>query len=202
MSDKQVPALTPGVLSGNSVLHFVDGAGDSRKTTLAALKSWINTNPTIVPSSVPHRGCLLKRTSTLSIANEDIISWQTAAYDTDAMWAAGSPTRITIGPDITKVKFFGGVQVATNSAAGSISLNLVKNGVVQDVAAVGRTVWRSGETGITANRNALWTPAIPVAENDYLELQFFANGLGGSPWTLSFDANVFFACEIVEAIAP
>ena len=202
MSDTEIPDLPLGALSAGSIFHFVDANGNSVRGTLTQLKTWMNTNPTVVPSSEPHRGVLLRRSSSLGVATNDIIAWQTALYDTDAMWAIGSPTRITVPANATKMRFFAGVEINLNEAFGSITANFVRNGVIGDLPAIGRQAWRSSDDGITSNRNSIWTPTIPVVGGEYYEIVFFADGLGGSPWTLSSTANVFFAAEIVEASAP
>ena len=199
---KKTGELDAGTLAPTGLLHFVDAAGVSRQITLDQLKTWINTDPTVVPSSEPHRGVLLRRSSSLSVANNDIITWQTALYDTDSMWAIGSPTRITVPANVTKMRFFAGVEINVNETFGSIIANFARNGVIGDLPAIGRQAWRSSDNGITSNRNSMWTPTIPVVGGEYYEIVFFADGLGGSPWTLSSTPNVFFAAEIVEASAP
>lgn len=102
----------------------VDASGNSRKLTMAELKTLVNTDPSIVPSNLPYRGARVRRTANLNIANSTSVSvsWQSdaapEARDTDGIWNIGSPTRLVVPTGVTKVRLQANITWANSNTAG------------------------------------------------------------------------------------
>ena len=195
MTGKTIPALTEvDLLGGTEQLHLVDAEGNSRKVTLADLKTFINTDPTVVPSSVPFRGALARRTSVLSLTNAVFINitWDSALYDTDSIWSAGAPTRLTVPTGVTKIKLGGGTDLPS-ATYSTLSQLITKNGDTgPDYPGFGS--FRT-QAGSTLPRNSCSTGVIPVVAGDYFE--FRVGQFSGASRDLG--VNSWFSMEIVEA---
>lgn len=195
MANRTIPELTgAGTLAGTDVVHIVDGDGNSRKMTLAALKTFINTDPTVVPSSEPFRGARVRRSAAQSLANNSVavISWQVEDQDTDAFWSAGAPTRFTIPTGVTRVAVWGQIGFASNSTGGRL-VRVTKNGSPFN---------GSGEAVVTAAAISMRVPVyceVEVTAGDYFELSAFQNS-GGSLDVAEAAAldRTFFAIKVVE----
>lgn len=206
MADKTLfdlpPLESPG-LSGDMILYLVDAdespAGDSRKVTLAELKTFINTDPTVVPSSVPWRGARVYLTSNdTGISTGYIIPWDAEAEDTDGFWSIGAPTRLTIPAGITKVRLRWSVRFEGLGAAGSVAASLRKNGVsLAQPDHYTFNSYRQDTTGFTSNRSPGWTSTIDVAQNDYFEVAAEFS-MTGQDQVLA-DVATFFEIEVIEA---
>lgn len=178
----------------------VDSGGtplQSGFVTLDTLKTFVNTNPSVVPSSNPWRGCLLNRTSVLSKASNALwepVPWQAAAFDSDSLWSIVNPTRITVPVGVTKMRFSGAVTFPTN-ATGHRGLALYKNDSATVFGRFRETMSATAtlSTGISAE-----SAVMEVEEGDYFELKILQNS--GSPLDIPVDTTpVWFQAEIVEA---
>lgn len=188
MTNKTVPQLTAGTLSADGVMHFVDADGNSRKITLADLKTFINTDPTVVPSSEPYRGARVRRTSNLSITANTVtvVTWQAADRDTDSIWSAGAPTRLTVPTGVTKVRLSAQLRYA---ASASVFVLIGKNGDTPN-----------GAVRVNATGTGLFgaTDVLDVVAGDYFECSAFS--AGSSP-SVTADYSTWFAMQIIEASA-
>lgn len=206
MANKQLYELTdigsPG-LSGDMIMYLVDAdgspEGDSRKVTLDELKTFINTDPTVVPSSVPWRGARVYRTTNLTgIPTGTAITWQASAIDTESIWSVGAPTRLTVPTGVTKVRLFGGAQFETGGTAGTVGLSINKGGSAMGAPNhYGRDTFRSGTTGFTTNRAHIFTSVLEVTAGQYFEL-LAQISMTGIDEVLASEAT-FFEMEILEA---
>ena len=79
------------------------------------------------------RGALVKRTSDLTIATDTPtkIPWQAEIYDTDAMWAVGTPTKTIIPAGVTKAMMVGQIRCA-QTVIPNLTVRVLKNNVLVD----------------------------------------------------------------------
>jgi hypothetical protein len=197
MVDKTIPDLTAvGTLGGTEQFHLVDEDGNSRKVTLEELKTYVNTNPTIVPSSEPWRGARAYRTADLSIANNTttVVTWQAEDLDTDAIWSGGAPTRMTVPASVTKVRVTANIRWAAN-ATGPRFAFFLKNGVT--FRGCGMSV--IGADTSTGHSQNIVSAVIEVTAGDYFEVGVFqvsggALNLDG----LTRQEHNWFQLEVVE----
>lgn len=186
--------LTSTEVASAQGLYVVDATGNSRFVSFANLKTAINTDPTIVPSSEPWRGARAVRTATLSITSgaEANITWQSTDLDTDSIWSAGAPTRVTVPAGVTKVRVTGGVRWASSSVGTSRMAGIVKNG-----ATIPGNSFSGGAPSGTSAGHSLDTGVIAVTAGDYFELRVFHNV--GAALNVVNDAATFLCLDIVEA---
>lgn len=185
-------------LDGTELFHVVDADGNSRKMTLAELKTFVNTDPTIVPSSEPWRGCRVYRTTDqTAVASGATISWEAEAIDTDAIWTLGVPTRLTVPVGVTKIRLRWGVAYEAMATAGSLSSTLTKNGAAMAVPDhYARSYYRSGATGFTNNAVQGNSSTLTVVGGDYFQL-LTSFSMAGQDQVLA-NIGTFFEMEIVE----
>ena len=82
-------------------------------------------NNFIVPPSVQ----LIRSTNLTSYTSATDITWSSAAYDTDSMFSAGSPTQITIGTT-GLYQISGVIQLNATATLTTVSLDIYKAGVL------------------------------------------------------------------------
>ena len=196
---KTTGALTAaGTLDGTELFHVVDTDGNSRKLTLADLKTFVNTDPTVVPSSEPAKLLRVQRTSNQSLSNASTtaISWQSSQKDTSGgqlSWSVGTATRITIGAGVTKVIARASLAWAANGTGAR--LTIIRKG--------GSTMFGEGYDARLSASASIPTIAhaetviLDVAENDYLEV--FGHQASGGALNMQNGNNTWFEVEIVEA---
>ncbi len=190
MADKNTSALTAaGALGGTELIHLVDASGNSRKLTLSALKTFINTDPTTVPSSVPYRGARVKRTNNLAITSgvSTVVAWEAKDRDTDSIWSAGAPTRLTVPTGVTKVRLRGAARWAASGAVRQILF--AKNGSSAFAGNAALNVPSSQDL-------AVQTDVLDVVAGEYFEMTLFHSD--GAAATLSAHDRTWFALEIVQ----
>jgi hypothetical protein len=200
MPDKSIPELTAqSGLDGTEQFHIVDASGNSRRLTMADLKVFVNTDPSIVPSSQPFRGARAYRTTDATgVASGTAIVWQAEAYDTDGFWSVGAPTRITIPAGVTKVRLFWSVDYEVLTSAGTVGSFVRKNGTTLTAPdALGSSDARSGTIGANSNRSIGFTGVCSVASADYFEL--FASFDMANQDQVRAGSRSFFEIEVLEA---
>lgn len=192
--NKEISDLTAaGTLSGTELLLITQG-GNSRKLTLADLAQYILTAESIIPESEPWRGARAELTvNNDGLTSNIIFPWDTAPVDTDSFWSAGVPTRLTVGPGISKVRLSWGLKFASMSVAGSVHAKLNRNGSLEPNATY--TTPRSGTTGTSENIAVGFSSVLDVDENDYFELNIFFT-MSGQDEILT---GSWFQIEVVEA---
>lgn len=195
MADKQLLALgAVGALAGGMAMLIEDSSGNTRYVTLDDLKTFFNTNPTVVPSSVSYRGAQVLRSSdqTGGAANTvNVIAWQTENRDTDGFWQVGAPTRFTIPNGITKIRLTLGIRyvlASTNTATRQIGF--YKNGTLDHPG-----LCSTQANGLSMHLTCV-TDVLDVVAGDYFEAWEWHS-------TSSQDVNAhgrtFFALEVIEA---
>lgn len=198
MVTKTISELTAaGTLGGTELFVITDGDGNSRKVTLATLKTFMNTDPTVVPSSEPFRGALAYRSSVLSVANNTgvAIAWNAEDYDTDAIWSVGAPTRLTVPTGVTMVRLNCTLMFPT-ATYGILSASIIKNGDTSSTSYPGQGGLRVQNDSVSAFvRMGGSTAVISVTGGDYFEVR--AVQVSGAARDL--DINSWFSMEIVEA---
>lgn len=166
--------------------------------TLDTLKTFINTDPSVVPSSNPWRGCRVSLTADQSIASGSsfsTVSWQTAEIDTDEIWSIGAPTRLTVPIGVTKVRVSINLLWALNGT-GLRFVTTRMNGSTQPGAA--STVAPGSSTSQSSISAS--SAVMEVSAGDYFELRVAQNS--GSALNIQApDGRTWFEMEIVEASA-
>lgn len=179
-------------------IYLVDPANGSRFVTLDELKTWINTDPTIVPSSEPWRGCRAYRTSdATSVASGAEIAWQAAAIDTDSIWSGGAPTRLTVPTGVTKIRLRWGVQMEALATAGQLISRVLKNTSGLSLSESCTLIApRQSNTGFTNNYSGGYSGVLSVTAGDYFELEVVFS-MTSQDQVLATNAT-YFELEIVE----
>lgn len=193
--DKELFDLGGGIgvdsadLTGTMGLYLVTPEG-SRFVTLDELKTWVNTDPTVIPASEPFRGANVQLSSGTVVANTSVntLSWGSARYDTDSFWSGGSPTRLTVPSGVDRVRVNAGFR-STGGAAVGISCFIVKNGSVF-------MAMFSANSGFANGGGYCSTGVIDVDAGDYFELQY-VQGTATSR-TVEATDRTFFSIEAVE----
>jgi len=163
----------------------------------ADLKKWKPGVPVVAANvaqgvNKPFRGAMA-----IFSANKNIpapmfpVIWDAALYDTDGLWSAASPGRLTIPAGVKKVRLSACLApgVATLAGTENYSLAFRKNGALGPGLA-----GAAGKIGYSDSPVQIDTPVLPVQAGDYFELR----------WNLSTSAtqimgtNSYFAIEIVE----
>ncbi len=171
----------------------IEVGGVSFKIPASILKTYVNTNPTIVPSSVPFRGCLLYRTSNFFVSNQTTtqIPWQAAEYNTDNLWNIATPGIITIPAGVTKVRFRGHLEYINDGAGirqGSLDVNgASKKGLSHNAMEMA-----------TGRRFPVPGAVIPVSQGDQLSMFTWHNRGTGGTSVLAGDYT-WIGVEVVEA---
>jgi hypothetical protein len=190
----ELPDL-PGSVLGTDQIAIVRG-GVTYKVAASALKTFANTDPTVVPSSEPFRGALVKRTTDATgITFPYFVAWQTEVYDTDGFWDIAFPSRLTIPAGITKVRLNACVAFEQLGNAGAVFASFYKNNVTLDPS-VGFTM-RQSNSGYSDNTTPIFSPVIDVIAGDYFEVRTIQSMTGMDAVLNSY--RTFFALEVVEA---
>jgi len=200
-SEKLEGLPSAGTLTGGFLVYLVDGSGNSVKTTLAALKTFINTDPSVVPSSSPYKGARVYRTSDLaSVVSAQTLSWQAASFDSGGFFSIGAPTRLTVPAGVTKVRLAFSIEYTAALAAGSVSGSIRKNGaaIVSSEAGTSNTGARQGTTGFNNNRVSGLTTMFPVVAGDYFELLTSFSMAGVN--TVLANSTTWLEIEVIEAM--
>ena len=99
-------------------------AGDA--ITASLYNTYVGTN---VANLIVPPAAAVQRTSNLSsYPSATDITWQSAAYDTDSMWSAGAPTRLTINTTGLYILSVSGLVTASPTINGC-SIGIQRNGV-------------------------------------------------------------------------
>lgn len=177
----------------------VDSEGEPLQSgfvTLDTLKTFINTDPSVVPSSNPWRGCTLNRTSAFGKSSNtswEAVPWQTARDDTDSFWSMTDPARITVPVGVTKMRFSCAVLYPANSS-GYRGIALYKNG---STSAPGR-FYQTVSAATLAHGMSAISAVMDVEEGDYFELRLLQNS-GSTLDVSSSSSQTWFQGEVIEA---
>lgn len=175
----QGPRGLPGEAGGSAAL----GIGSVTSGTPAAA-SITGTAPNQVLNLVLPQGAtgqtgpagsfsssLLSRTTDQTVTVWPVkVEWQTAVQDTTGTWSAANATRLIVPAGFTRVTVEAQGSVTSEEAAGSMSLELLKNGSPM-APRIFVTNGRAGAVGAQENVANLSSYVIPVVAGDYLELQ-------------------------------
>ena len=160
MADTKTSAETAATTpTGAELVRIVQG-GSSKKTTLAV-------------AGHQFRGARVRMTTddtTQNVTAGAAISFDSAEFDTDSFWAAGTPTRLTIpaGLGITHVEATGQANVSAGTADTWRSLSIQHwNSVDAAQHTVGQ---RQVEGGATGGALSVSTGPLEVADGDYFVL--------------------------------
>jgi len=114
----------------------------------------------VLKREIEFRGALVTLTSApLVVATAEEIEWETAEYDTDALWTAASPTRLTVPRGVRLVRLFGAV---VQTAAVKNEVFLLKN---SSAVFAGAAVGEIEDLG-----TSFQTPVLKVLPGDYFEV--------------------------------
>ena len=143
-------------------------------------------------SLLPFRGALLLRSTNFSVATTGVyvaVPWQSAEYDSDAFWAAGQPSRLTIPAGVTKVRIVGNIEWQTSPTSQLVEVR--KNG--NSVLGGGSFIVR-GDSGYSNQMRNLSSAVLPVSAGDWFELAVYV-GTAGELRSLE---RTWLAIEVVE----
>lgn len=119
-----------------------------------------------------------------------VIPFDSAAYDTDSIWSAGSPTRLTVPSGYEFVRIGVGIALI-NFAGGQVqaySVVVTKNGVDVYTGRVG-----CSNTPVVINPiGSSVGPPIPVVAGDYFECRFDCDD---STVTIEGSGSTWFSME-------
>lgn len=197
MADQELGELpAAGALDGTVLLYIVDQDGNSRRVTLAELKTFVNTDPTIVPSSEPWRGARVRRSSNVTgITWPYIVSWNSEVEDTHGFWSAGAPTRLTVPAGVTRVRLRANVEIEGSANTGSMFLSILKNGAAfNGQGAIGN---RNSSTGFSSNVLHCHSWSDQCTNGDYYEVRINVNTLTGVDEVVA-GTLTWFELEVVE----
>lgn len=141
---------------------------------------------------LPFRGALLRRSTNFSVATTGVyvaVPWQSAAYDSDAFWDAGQPSRLTIPAGVTKVRIVGNIEWQTSPANQLVEVR--KNG--NSVLGGGSFIVR-GDSGYSNQMRNLSSAVLPVSAGDWFELAVYV----GTAGELRGLERTWLAIEVVE----
>jgi hypothetical protein len=140
------------------------------------------------------RGCLAYNAADLTTKNytaETSVTWDSEAYDTDAIHSTSSNTsRMTVPSGVTKVRLAGVLALALVTSPEYNRVRIFKNGA----ALIGGAV-ASQTYGAAAPGASVTTPVLSVTAGDYFELMY----LQQADTSITVQANQScFALEIIE----
>lgn len=142
------------------------------------------------------RSALVQITAVQSIPNNlsTAILWATPAVrDTDTLWSAGTPTRLTVPAGIAQVRLTAGLTFASN-VINWRALEITKNGGGTQ-AGLPRATTPVTTVGVAVNPSlCVKSEIIDVSPADYFEAE--AHQTSGGPLNLLV-ANTFFGMELV-----
>jgi hypothetical protein len=173
----------------------VTRAGITYQAPTSALKSFTNTDPTVVPSSNPFKGALVRKTTnSTGLTFPVIVAWEEELYDTNNFWNSGAPTRLTIISGVTKIRITGSLAFEPLAAVGSVFAQILKNGTAQSPGS-GFT-FRQDAAGFSDNVVPIMTPIIDVVAGDYFELTTQVSMSGQDQ--ITFGYRTWLNLEVVE----
>ncbi|GIX11749.1 hypothetical protein [Elioraea sp.] len=141
---------------------------------------------------LPFRGALVRRTTNFSVSTTGAyvaIPWQSAVYDSDALWDAGQATRLAVPAGVTKVRLTGNIEWQTSPTSQLVEIR--KNGGA--VVGGGSFIVR-GDSGYSNQMRNIASAVLPVVAGDWFELAVFV-GASGELRSLE---RTWFALEVVE----
>lgn len=195
------PLASPVVAAGDVVLLSSDGVdvrtaggngGSNGGGSLAGLQ---------VFPRIPFRGALAKHSTTqaISAGTDTTVAFDQEDYDTDNFHDTSSNnSRITIPPNVTKVRLIGGIDTSTPTTVDDIKMWITKNG--SGAGAKPGIAMRSSTSFNGSEGIILVSPVIDVVAGDHFELEVNFNVAG----SLDGTAATFLFVQVVEheAVAP
>ncbi|MFN4282370.1 MAG: hypothetical protein ACK4NA_07005 [Alphaproteobacteria bacterium] len=141
---------------------------------------------------LPFRGALVRRTANFSVSTTGAyvpIPWQSAVYDSDALWDAGQPTRLTVPAGVTKVRLTGNIEWQTSPTSQLVEIRMNGGAVVGGGSFIVR-----GDSGYSNQMRNIASAVLPVVAGDWFELAVFVSASG----ELRSLERTWFALEVVE----
>ncbi len=149
-----------------------------------------------IVSGLPFKGALVTKSGTQSIANASNVdvTWQTAIYDTDSFYSAGSPTKLTVPAGVTRVRLSGVIDWAATTSQNKRSVLIVKNDAGFD--GFGQNVRIDSSTASDEQRQTVVSAIVDVDEGDFFEILVRQTSGGGK----NIETNSWFAIEVLETV--
>lgn len=141
---------------------------------------------------LPFRGALVRRTTNFSVSTTGAyvaVPWQSAVYDSDALWDAGQPTRLTVPAGVTKVRLTGNIEWQTSPTSQLVETRMNGGGVIGGGSFIVR-----GDSGYSNQMRNIASAVLPVVAGDWFELTVFVSASG----ELRGMERTWFALEVVE----
>jgi len=141
---------------------------------------------------LPFRGALVRRTTNFSVSTTGAyvaVPWQSAVYDSDALWDAGQSTRLTVPAGVTKVRLTGNIEWQTSPTSQLVEIRMNGGGVIGGGSFIVR-----GDSGYSNQMRNIASAVLPVVAGDWFELTVFVSASG----ELRGMERTWFALEVVE----
>lgn len=155
-------------------------------------------NPALTIGTSEFKGALVIKSGSQSIAtstNVDL-TWQTASYDTNGFYSAGSPTKLTVPAGVTRVRLSGVVDWSATAAQNKRAVVILKNDAVFDGA--GQNTRIDSTTASDEQRQSVISAIVDVVEGDFFEINVRQTSGGGK----NVETSSWFAIEVIEGLAP
>jgi hypothetical protein len=143
---------------------------------------------------LPFRGALVRRTTNFSVSTTGAyvaIPWQSAVYDSGALWDAGQPTRLTVPAGVTKVRLTGNIEWQTSPTSQLVEIRINGGAVIGGGSFIAR-----GDSGYSNQMRNIASAVLPVVAGDWFELTVFVSASG----ELRGMERTWFALEVVETV--
>jgi hypothetical protein len=140
---------------------------------------------------LPFRGALVRRSTNFSVSTGGYVAipWESAVYDSDALWDAGQATRLTVPAGVTKVRLTGNIEWQTSPTSQLVEIRKNDGAVVGGGSFIVR-----GDSGYSNQMRNIASAVLPVVAGDWFELAVFV-GTSGELRSLE---RTWFAIEVVE----
>lgn len=163
---QNVPGGELASLTGSEEMTIVDDTGVSRFVRPSTLKTFINTNPTVVPSGNPRSHMRLSKAGPQSITGGVLtaLTWAQADVDTDSLFTIGTPTRLLAKSGATLVQINVNLELS-NPSNNRVEVQVHKNGAAFPGMASLRVTSNSAPTYVNIS-----TGVVGHQPGDYFEV--------------------------------
>ena len=154
---------------------------------------------TAVAAAGGHRGAVVYALSPgftiQTVGNNLLTLWDTVLYDTDTIWSALNPERLTVPSGVSKVKILAQINGTTGLYPAPLSdanISLLKNGIVMPLLAPAKSVSLANPVMTNLGFSSY---VISCSPGDYFSL--YVN-VGNNSFTIQDREANFFSMEVVE----
>lgn len=147
------------------------------------------------------KGVLVYLSGNIQLANgtATVLSWSSAAYDTHAFWASGTPNNLTIPTGVSRVRLTANVWFDKNDTADYRGIMIYKNSA-DTVPGLADCRVNAAATGSTRTRLNCTTAVISAIAGDTFQViaQHYAGQAHSVLASGTMNQMTWFALEVVE----